>query len=270
MSVSPGKLVVSMPRRSANGGHRQHLRGSKNLPESLVFAEEVGAILSVVARQHDRTADRSAELIAIERWYAATVQFNVVEVIARVERSVAEELEQAAMDRIRSRLGHHVGETCGPVTDFGQHHAGTRLHFLDGIDIEGRERSATHFRIGGVGSVHGKDRGHAALTVDGKLLREIRSSVGVGHGARRQQEQLAEIAGVQRQARHLRSREVLSSASLRSCRSLPLPQDETGIRYGQLQICLECGAFRDDQGLRRLVDPLLRNYCDFIGPGRNR
>ncbi len=175
-------------------GHRQHLRGSKNLPEPLVFAEEVGAILSVVARQHHRTSDRPAELIAIERRYAATVQFNVVEIIARVERSVAEELEQAAMDGIRSRLRDHVSETRGPVTDLGQHHAGTGLHFLDGIDIEGGEGSATHFRIGGVGSVHGKDRGHAALTVDGKLLREICSSVGVGHGPRRQQEQLAEIA----------------------------------------------------------------------------
>src|SRR5271165_2587247 len=55
------------------GGHRQHLRGSKNLPESLVLAEEICAIASVVARKHDWTTDRPAELIAIERGYAATV-----------------------------------------------------------------------------------------------------------------------------------------------------------------------------------------------------
>ncbi len=51
---------------------------------------------------------------------------------------------------------------------------------------------------------------------------------------------------------------------------MPLPQDETGIRYGQLQICLECDALGDDQGLRGLVDALLRNHSDFVRAGCNR
>ena len=62
------------------------------------------------------------------------------------------------------------------------------MHFLDRIDVEVRERGATHLRIGGIRSVHGKDGGGPALTVHGKLLREIRCTVGVGHGTGGEQE----------------------------------------------------------------------------------
>ena len=69
------------------------------------------------------------------------------------------------------------------MADLGWHHARARLHLVDGIHIEIGKRSATHFRIGGVGAVERKDRRGPPLSIDRELLSEIRRPVCVCHGA---------------------------------------------------------------------------------------
>src|SRR4029077_2764891 len=55
------------------------------------------------------------------------------------------------------------------------------------------------------------------------------------HGSRRQQQQLAEIAFVQRQARDLRTRQMLAAAGLRGSSGLILQQDARLLERRKLQ-----------------------------------
>ncbi len=89
------------------------------------------------------------------------------------------------------------------------------MHFLNGIDVEIGKCRAAHFRVGGIDAVHGKDRSRAALAVDRELLGKIRRAVGVGHGAGGQQQQFAEVARIERQARNFRAGKMLAAAGLR-------------------------------------------------------
>ena len=63
-------------------------------------------------------------------------------------------------------------------------------------------------------SSSGEYSGGAALAIDGKLLGEVGGAVGVGHGACREQEQLAEVARIQRQAGNLSTGKVLTPTGL--------------------------------------------------------
>jgi hypothetical protein len=67
------------------------------------------------------------------------------------------------------------------------------LDLLQRVHVKVAERGATHFRVADVGSVHGKRGFDTALAIDGELLGEVGRSIGVGHGAGRQQQQLAEV-----------------------------------------------------------------------------
>ena len=53
--------------------------------------------------------------------------------------------------------------------------------------------------VADIGAVHGEGRFHTALPVDGELGREVGSAVAVGHGTRGQEQELAEVALVERQ-----------------------------------------------------------------------
>src|SRR5262249_27388010 len=100
--------------------------------------------------------------------------------------------------------------------DFRGHDAGVRLHFLDGVDVEIGESGTAHFRIGGVGAVEGEDGSSATLAVDRKLLREICRTVGVGHGSGGEEQKLAEVAFVKRNARNFLAGEAFAAAGLAS------------------------------------------------------
>ena len=100
------------------------MRRSKNLSESLVFAEEISAIASVVARKYDRSPDRPTEFIAVEWRYATAAQFDVIEIIAGIERRIAKELERAAVNRICPRACHNIGVAGSSMADLRKHHAG--------------------------------------------------------------------------------------------------------------------------------------------------
>ncbi len=140
-------------------------------------------------RNEDRAAVGHPEFIARKRRKTPRVQIAlVVKEISRIERRIAHKLEQAAVYLIAAGLGDCVRESRRAMSRVRGHHAGTRLHFLDGVHIEVRERGPAEFRVGGIRSIHGKDGGRAPLAVDGKLLREIRSAIRVRHRARGQQQ----------------------------------------------------------------------------------
>src|SRR6267378_5349057 len=92
------------------------------------------------------------------------------------------------------------------------HDSGIGLHFLDGVDVKVGKGSAAEFGVGRVRSVDGEDSGGAALAVDGKLLREIGGAVGVRHGAGGKQEELAEVAFIQRQSGDFPGGEMFAAA----------------------------------------------------------
>jgi hypothetical protein len=102
------------------------------------------------------------------------------------------------------------------VTDFRRQDSGTRIDFLNRVHVEIGKRRATHLRIGGVDTVHGEDGCRAALAVYCKLLREIGGPVGVGHSAGGEEQQLAEVALVERQAGDFLARKALATTALGS------------------------------------------------------
>lgn len=139
---------------------------------------------------------------------------------SRIQGGVAQEFKYRAVNRRRSRLGNDLSNSCGAVADLRRHYARERADFLDRVDIEIGERRPAHLRIGRVDTVHGKDCRRAALAVDGKLLREVGGAVGIRHGARSQQQQLAEVALVKWQFRDFLARELFAATGAHfACRT---------------------------------------------------
>ena len=175
--------VNSLPLR--RGGHGENLRCAEYLPEALILAEIKRAVTPIVNfRQNHRAANGEPKFIAHKRRNPRFVGHAlVIEEISRVECGIAQKLKNAAVHFVASRARDHVGVARGAMTDFRRHHAGTGLHFLNGVDVEIGKRRAAHFRIGGVRSIHGKHSGGAALPVHRELLRKVRRAIRVGHGA---------------------------------------------------------------------------------------
>ena len=170
------------------------------------------------------------------------VQADIVEVIPRIEGGVADKLKHTAMHSVRAGAGDDIGVTGGAVANLGRHHAGAGLHFLDGVDIEVGKSRAAHFRVGGVGSVECEDGRATALAVHGKLLRKIRGAVGVGHGARGEKQQLAEVARIQRQTGNFSGRKMFAATGLLSRRAFFLEKHQTFFRRRQFQSGGEFGS----------------------------
>ena len=163
-------------------------------------------------RQDDGAAVGEAELVAAEGRDAAGIgDGGVVEIIARVEGGVAQELEDRAVKAAAAGAGNDVGEAGCAAADLGGHPAGDGLDLLDGVDVEVGEGRAAHLGIAGVGAVHGEGGLDAALAVDGELLGEVGGAVGVGHGAGGEQQELAEVALVQRDGADGLAGELLAS-----------------------------------------------------------
>jgi hypothetical protein len=131
----------------------------------------------------------------------------------------------------------------------------------DSPSIAGLERRSQLFLMMGCGPVSGTivtEAPHvrrAALTIHRELLREVGGAVGVGHGARRQQQQLAEVASVQRQARYFFGGKMLAPIGLRSGLGAGRKGSEFLPRLRHLQRHGQDGSVRDDQRKRCL--PLL-------------
>jgi hypothetical protein len=123
-----------------------------------------------------------------------------VEEIAGIERGVAHELENDAVYLIRAGFRDDVGKARGAPAELGRHNAGIGANFLDGIDIEIGERRPAQFRVRRIGAVHGEHGSSATLAIHRELLGEVGGAVGVGLRSGSEQQQLAEIALVERQS----------------------------------------------------------------------
>ena len=181
--------------------HWENLRGAEDLAKPLILAEVEGPARSVVdVRQNDGATVGKAELVTAKRRNAPWgFRRCVIEEVARVEGGVADKFEDGTMKTALARASDDVGESRGAAPDLGGHPAGAGLDLFHRVDIEVGEGCAAHLRVAGIRAIRGEDRFHAALAVDSELLREVGGAVGVGHRARGQQQQLAEIALVQRQ-----------------------------------------------------------------------
>ena len=68
-------------------------------------------------RKTDGAADGASEFVADEGRNAAMVEADFVEVVAGVERGVAEEFEHAAVQVVGAGAGDDVGVSGGAVAD---------------------------------------------------------------------------------------------------------------------------------------------------------
>src|SRR5271165_2421467 len=182
------------------GGDGEDLGGAENLAETLILSEEKSAVPAVINVWKDNGATNGEpKFIARKRRDAARIlDAGVIEEIAGVESGVADKFKHTAVELICAGFGDYVAEACGAMADFRGHDARTCLHFLNSVHVEIGKGCAAEFRVGGIRVVHGEDGGDAALSVDGELLSEIGRAVGVGHGAGGEEEELAEVPGVER------------------------------------------------------------------------
>src|SRR5437867_4016396 len=111
-------------------GYGSELGPQLAAPEALEVAEEERLVF------HDRTAERAAELVHLER------VFLLVEELARVHRGVPQIFERRAVEGIRPALDRGVDDAAGAPPELGRERVGLDLELLDrvdrGADDEGR------------------------------------------------------------------------------------------------------------------------------------
>ena len=119
-SISCFGSAEKSPARSAAVGTNVTMPGRRNArARALVRAEEEELVFD------DRPADSAAELVALQR-----VLFGREEV-ARVQGAVAQELERAAVQFVRARLGHHVDDAATRVSVLRAEVARLQAEFLE-------------------------------------------------------------------------------------------------------------------------------------------
>ena len=82
-------------------GDGEHLCGAEHLAKALVLAKIEGAIAAFIdPGNHDRTAIGETKLISHEWRNSPSARNRMVEVVARVERGIANEFKNTAMHLI--------------------------------------------------------------------------------------------------------------------------------------------------------------------------
>ena len=71
----------------------------------------------------------------------------------------------------------------------GGHPARARVDSFHRIHIEVGKGGTAHLGVADVGAIQGESSFDATLTVDGELSGKVGGAIGVGHGARSQQEE---------------------------------------------------------------------------------
>jgi hypothetical protein len=94
-------------------------------------------------RQDDRTAIREAELIASEgRNSPGISDRGMIEVVARIEGGVPQELEKRSVEPTAAGARDDVRESGGAATNLRRHPAGGRADLFDSVDVEVAEGRA--------------------------------------------------------------------------------------------------------------------------------
>ena len=262
------------PRRRARHGLHDVPAGVQPVP--FVAAEEEGAVLD------DRPADGAAELVQLQqrlgpdRRDAVVERADRVEVIARVERVVAQVLEHAAVEAVAARLGDDAHLAAGAGAELGRVAARFDAEFLDVLEarlqLERRAVLAVHIARRGV-----DDRG----TLDAVVLDDVlfvgparEADVLPGAVARvlragRLQQQLRHLAAVDRQALHLALADVGADARRADVEDRRGADD--GHRFlhaGRLELEVERQFLADGHGHRRVFDGGEAGLLDLDRVGR--
>ena len=143
---------------------------------------------------HQRAAERAAELIA------AVVRLHRVrrlKEVPRVQRLVAEELEAAAVKRVRAGLGRQVDDAAVEAAELGGRAVALDLELLNRVD-DREERDLAGLRLQHRDAVEQILVGARPAAVDARQLR-----VGRQRHAGRERRQRDEGAAVQRQLHDL-------------------------------------------------------------------
>ena len=181
--------------RALSSGTTVRDRLAEPLDEGLVAEEEEGA----VARE--RSAERAAELVAVEVGLVVGV-----EEVARVERVVAVELVDAAVELVGARLGQDVDLPARVAAELGA--VGVRLdpELANRLHAERRAGGAAGRAVGEVVLQRAVEQVHVRariLTVDAHAepVRDDRAAVAMrkGQHARLQQREVGVVAAVERQ-----------------------------------------------------------------------
>jgi len=252
----PGKSSYVVTGTLLRGRHRKYLGGSQHLAKALVLAEVkrlAGAV--VKTGQDDGAAIGKAELVAAEWGQPAWVgNGGVVKVISGIEGRIAQELKERAVETSAAGPGDDVGKAGASIANGRRHKTRLRLDLFDRVDVEVAEGGTAHLGIADVRTVHGKRCLNPALTVDGELLREVGSAIGIGHGAGSEQQQLAEISLIQGKLTDGVARE--GYARLRFCLGSP-QRKRSLIRERQDDITWPRRCKRRAQSRRGQIDDLI-------------
>src|SRR5262249_9767545 len=162
----------------------------------------------------DRPAERSAKLILLERRF---LDGRVLEVIARVERCVAEKLKYAAVKIVAAGLGNRIPLCSAAALELGRVAVGLDLELLDCIHVSTQHQAAVVIRIV-VDSVEEKIvEGSARAVRDEAVLTTRAAAAGVavrsGTGsdyAGAQSGKLSVVAAVKRQLSDLSAHDNLA------------------------------------------------------------
>src|SRR5579885_2884179 len=151
---------------------------------------------------YNRPAQVAAELIEVvgALGSAAPVVFPRV----RIESFIAEKFERRSVEVIRAGLGDHVDDAAAGAPDLGRIVIGIDLELLDGVFAEavriaagaGASSGLSKEDVIGVGAIHQKAVGRAALAAEG----EVAGARGIAHDARRQYREIKKVPPVDRQA----------------------------------------------------------------------
>ena len=114
------------------------------LAQAFIADEEEGVI------SPDRAAHSSAEVIALERRHCL---WALVEEITRIERIIAQEIEDFSVNGIRARAGSNVHYGAGVAAVFRAWRGVIHLEFGDGID----RRLECDLAVAHVNQVHAVD-----------------------------------------------------------------------------------------------------------------
>ena len=172
--------------------HRPHQGHATLDAQPFVRPEEEGLVLD------DRTADRSAELVEIQR-----VDVRAREHRSRVQRVVAQELVRRTVEAVRSSFGHDVDDRGAVPSELGGEVVRRDAELLNHVDI-GVDRHASRGElIVVVGAVEQEVVGAVPLAVDERRIAAGGSAehdvAWIARGAGLQLHQLQHVASVQRQ-----------------------------------------------------------------------
>jgi hypothetical protein len=112
-------------RTLVRGWHREHLRRAQHLAKALILAEVKRLSATVInMRQHNRSAIGETKFVAPEwRNPSRIYRRRVIEVVARIECGVAQELENRPMHARSPGPCNDIGVPGAAASDLGRHPA---------------------------------------------------------------------------------------------------------------------------------------------------